>query len=241
MGDSADTALLEARSLTANYGQLRALHGLTFQVAPGEVVVFLGANGAGKTTTLRAISQVVKTGGELWYEGNRLPRGKPEECVKLGIAMVPQGRGTFMDLTVENNLRAGSYITSRARCKENLSSAYEMFPVLSSRRKQVAGTLSGGEQQMLAIARALMSDPKLLLLDEPSLGLSPSIVELLFSSLKQLNDEQRISMLLVEQNTALALEIASRVYVLETGRIVTEGAADAIVQEEDLRRAYLGY
>jgi branched-chain amino acid transport system ATP-binding protein len=233
--------LLEATDLSASYGKLRALHEVSFSVDAGETVAILGANGAGKTTTLRAICQLVATKGTVLFRGKPVPKGKPSACARLGIAMVPEGRGTFMDLSVEDNLRVGGITRSRPEVAEGIRWSLEVFPRLAERRTQQARTLSGGEQQMLAIARALMSAPALLLLDEPSLGLSPLLVAELFKTLKVLASERGITILLVEQNTSLALELAARAYVLETGRIVASGGPELIQDNEELRRAYLGY
>jgi branched-chain amino acid transport system ATP-binding protein len=237
----ASSPLLEATNLSASYGKLQALHEVSFSVDPGETVAILGANGAGKTTTLRAICQLVATKGTVLFGGKPIPKGKPSACARLGIAMVPEGRGTFMDLSVEDNLRVGGITRSRGEVAADIEWSLRVFPRLAERRTQFARTLSGGEQQMLAIARALMSRPRLLLLDEPSLGLSPLLVADLFKTLHELASERGITMLLVEQNTSLALELAARTYVLETGRVVASGGPELIQNNEELRRAYLGY
>ena len=233
--------LLEVRALEAFYGSTQALYGLDFGLAIGEITALLGANGAGKTTTLRAISQMVPVGGSIVFDGEELV-GKPTEIVaRRGIAHVPEGRGTFVALTVEDNLRLGA-ITRRdvSAVTADTQRMYERFPRLGVRRHQQAGTLSGGEQQMLAIARALMLRPRLLLLDEPSFGLAPRIVAEIFAIMRQINQEDRVSMLLVEQNAELALDLAHEAYLLETGRVVRSGPSEHIRKEEDVRRIYLG-
>jgi branched-chain amino acid transport system ATP-binding protein len=237
------TPLLRASGLRAFYDGVPVLHGIDFEVGAGEVVVVLGANGAGKTTTLRAICQVVETDGELAFDGASIAGRSTASIVRRGVATVPQGRGTLTDLSVEDNLRAGAYVRrDGARAiEQDVARWYETFPRLAERRTQSAGSLSGGEQQMLAIARALMSRPRLLLLDEPSLGLAPVIVQRLFEVLREVNAEQGVAMAIVEQNAALALEIAARAYVLEAGRIVVGGPADELRDNESVRRAYLGY
>ncbi len=235
------TALLEATGLRAGYGPIEVLHGIDLTVDEGEVVVVLGANGAGKTTTMRAISGTIARRGRISLAGQDLTKSSADAAVRAGIAQVPQGRGTFVDLTVEDNLRAGAYIRHDGDVDVDLERWFETFPRLRERRTQKAGSLSGGEQQMLAIARALMSRPKLLLCDEPSLGLAPIVVQGLFAVLKRLNEEEGTSVLLVEQNVALAMDIAHRAYVLETGRIVASGAADEIRNDDAVRKAYLGY
>jgi len=234
--------LLAARGLHASYGDLEILHGLDFEVGVGEVVVILGANGAGKTTTLRAICQLVATRGELTLDGGSIAGRPTSAIVRQGVSTVPQGRGTLTDLTVDDNLLAGAYVRSdRVAIAQDIERWYEVFPPLAARRDQTAGSLSGGEQQMLAIARALMSRPRLLLLDEPSLGLAPVIVQRLFAVLREVNEQQDVAMVIVEQNAALALEIASRAYVLEAGEIVVDGTAAELRDNESVRRAYLGY
>jgi branched-chain amino acid transport system ATP-binding protein len=232
--------LLEVHELRAGYGAVRVLHGLDFSVDEGEVVVILGANGAGKTTTLRALSGMIHADGRAEFAGRTLLGRKPEDNAASGIAHVPQGRGTIVDLTVEENLRVGAYRRKDREVAADLDRWYTMFPRLAQRRDRLAGGLSGGEQQMLAIARALISRPKLLLLDEPSLGLAPLVTQELFLTLGALNQEQGVSMLVVEQNANLALGIARRGYVLETGAIVTSGTADELLGNDDVRRAYLG-
>ena len=233
--------LLSVAQLTGGYGAVRVLHGLDFTVDVGEVVVILGANGAGKTTTLRGLSGLIDAHGQISFEGNDVIGWRPERIAAAGIAHVPQGRGTITDLTVEENLRLGAYTRrDRKELAADLERWYEVFPRLGQRRDQQAGSMSGGEQQMLAIARALMARPKLVLLDEPSLGLAPIITQELFRTLGELNRDQGISMLVVEQNAGLALGIAQRGYVLETGSIVVTGSAEELAGNDDVRKAYLG-
>jgi len=233
--------LLELRRVEARYGGLQALHGINLSVGEGEVVAVLGANGAGKTTTLRAISGTVRTSGELLFSGSRLPR-RPEAVARAGVAHVPEGRGTFMELTVEENLRLGAYVRrDRAGVKADQEGVFERFPILAERRRQAAGSLSGGEQQQLALARALMQRPRLLLLDEPSLGLAPMLVAELFRVIGELNQEEGLSVLVVEQNATLALSASSRAYVLEVGRVAVAGTSDELRRNESVRRSYLGY
>ena len=236
------TALLEARGLEAFYGQTRALHGLDFGLAEGSVTTILGANGAGKTTTLRAVCGMVRTAGEITFDGRPIRGRATEDIVRLGIAHVPEGRGTFVRLTVEEILRLGAITRGGGRAVlDDIERVYGHFPRLKERRHQQAGTLSGGEQQMLAVGRALMLRPRLMLLDEPSFGLAPLIVQELFGILRDINRESRVSMLLVEQNAALALELADHAYLLETGRVVIAGPAADIREDENVRRSYLGY
>jgi branched-chain amino acid transport system ATP-binding protein len=232
--------LLEVERLTGGYGAVRVLHGLDFAVEAGEVVVILGANGAGKTTTLRALSGGLDAKGTVRFEGRDVLGWKTERVAAAGMAHVPQGRGTITDLTVEENLRLGAYTRRDREVDTDLDRWYAVFPRLADRRKQAAGGMSGGEQQMLAIARALMARPTLVLLDEPSLGLAPIVTQSLFDILRSLNREQGISMLVVEQNASLALGIANRGYVLETGSIVASGSAVELEANDDVRRAYLG-
>jgi branched-chain amino acid transport system ATP-binding protein len=235
-------ALLEARALEAQYGWTKVLHGLDFAVAEGGITTILGANGAGKTTTLRAVSGTVRTAGEIYFDGRRIDGRATEDVVRLGIAHAPEGRGTFVQLTVEENLRLGAYARrSGAATREDFERVYRYFPVLGERRTQVAGTLSGGEQQMLSVARALMLRPRLLLLDEPSLGLAPLVVREIFRIVRLINREERVSVLLVEQNAALALDLADHVYLLETGRVVLSGPSETMKRDDAVRRAYLGY
>ncbi|MGQ0832538.1 MAG: ABC transporter ATP-binding protein [Microthrixaceae bacterium] len=235
------TPLLEVTDLHAGYGPVEVLHGIGLTVAPGEVVVVLGANGAGKTTMMRAISGTIHRRGSVKLDGEEVSRSSPDSIVRAGAAQVPQGRGTFVDLTVDDNLRAGAYTRRDDGVAADLARWYEVFPRLAERRGQRAGGLSGGEQQMLAIARALMSRPRLLLCDEPSLGLAPIIVQELFAILGRLNSEEGLSVLLVEQNANLAMGIAHRAYLLETGAIVASGDADTIRNDDAIRKAYLGY
>ena len=235
-------ALLEAQDLEAQYGWTKVLHGLSFVVETGGITTILGANGAGKTTTLRAVCQTVKTGGQVRFDGQRIDGKTTEDIVRLGIAHTPEGRGTFVDLSVEENLRLGAYARrDRTGLAEDYEKIYEYFPVLAERRAQVAGTLSGGEQQMLAVARALMSRPRLLLLDEPSLGLAPLVVREIFRIVRTINQHERVSVLLVEQNAAMALELAHHAYLLETGRVVMSGPAAELKKDDAIRRSYLGY
>jgi len=234
--------LLEVKGLHASYGATRVLHGMDFAVEPGSITAVLGANGAGKTTMLRALCGMVKTAGEIRFAGNRIEGKATEDIVRLGVAHVPDSRGTFANLTTEENLRLGAYTRKDKRAVEtDLEGIYGYFPRLWERRKQQAGTLSGGEQQMLAVSRALMLRPKLLLLDEPSFGLAPLVVQELFRILRAINKLERATMLLVEQNAALALELADRAYVIETGRVVLSGTAADIQRDDAVRRAYLGY
>jgi branched-chain amino acid transport system ATP-binding protein len=235
------TALLNIKALNAYYGQVQALHGLEFSLNEGSVTALLGANGAGKTTTLRAICNMVRTSGTIEFDGAPLPSRSTENIVRLGIAHVPQGRGTFTTMTVEENLELGAITRSRAGVAADIERMYAHFPVLKQRHIQQAGTLSGGEQQMLAVARALMLRPRLMLLDEPSFGLAPLIVRDLFKILGKINREDKVTILVVEQNAQLALEIADQAYVIETGRIVMSGKANEIANNEDVRKSYLGY
>jgi branched-chain amino acid transport system ATP-binding protein len=236
------TALLEAEQLEARYGLTTVLHGVGFAVESGGITTILGANGAGKTTTLRAVCGMVRTAGAIRFDGQRIDGRGTEDIVRLGIAHVPEGRGTFVQLTVEENLRLGAYARrARGALTTDLERVYGYFPVLRERRRQVAGTLSGGEQQMLALARALMLRPRLLLLDEPSLGLAPMIVREIMRIVRAINQEERASVLLVEQNAALALELADHAYLLETGRVVRSGPSAAMRQDDAIRRSYLGY
>ena len=232
-------SLLRTEGLRASYGQVDVLLGIDIEVNEGEMVVILGANGAGKTTTMRAVSGTVARSGSIIFDGQEIVSESAESIVRLGIAHVPQGRGTFADLTVEENLRIGAYIRKDS-VESDLERWYETFPRLGERKSQKAGSLSGGEQQMLAIARALMSRPRLLLCDEPSLGLAPLVTQELFGVLKTLNQEEGLSVLLVEQNANLALKVAHRVYLLETGQVVASGSAESIAGDERIRKAYLG-
>jgi len=234
-------ALLEATGLCAGYGQVQVLRDVDFTVDEGEMVVLLGANGAGKTTTLRAVCQMIDTWGSVRFAGEELVGKRTERVVRRGIGHVPQGRGTFPELTVEENLEAGAYTRKdRAAVRDDIDRWFSMFPRLLERRTQQAGSLSGGEQQMLAVARALMSRPRLLLLDEPSLGLAPLVIQGLFRQFAELNREG-VTMFVVEQNASLALGVAHRAYVLEAGQIVLSGVADELKSDDSVRRAYLGF
>ena len=236
------TNILEAKGLCAAYGPRQVIWGIDFAVPEGGIVAMLGANGAGKTTTLRAIMGELRAWGSLTFRGQSLLGRSTADIVKLGVAMVPEGRGTFVDFTVEENLLLGAY-TRRDKdgIRQDIQRMYEYFPVLGQRRNQRAGSMSGGEQQMLAIARALMARPRLLLLDEPSLGLAPLIVQEIFQILETINREDGVSMLLVEQDAVRALRLASYAYLLETGRVALQGSAAELQASEDVRRAYLGY
>jgi branched-chain amino acid transport system ATP-binding protein len=233
-------SLLEVTGLHAGYGAVRVLHGLDFTVEAGEVVVILGANGAGKTTTLRAICGTIEGQGRVVFDGRDLLGRRSDQVAQAGIGHVPQGRGTIVDLTVEDNLRVGAYRRRDSDIAHDIDGWYEAFPRLGQRRKQLAGSMSGGEQQMLAIARAMMARPTLVLLDEPSLGLAPIITQELFRKLSELNRQEGVSMLVVEQNAGLALDIATRGYVLETGAIVVAGTAAELAGNDDVQKAYLG-
>jgi branched-chain amino acid transport system ATP-binding protein len=237
------TALLEVRELSVAYGHIPVIHSLNLIVANGGITALLGANGAGKTTLLRAICNMkVRNSGAILFEGRRIEIWATEDIVRLGIGHVPDGRGTFVHLTVEENLILGAHTRrDRAAVAQDFERAYTYFPRLKERAKQQAGTLSGGEQQMLAIARALMLRPKLLLLDEPSFGLAPLIVQEIFRILRRINEEENVSLLLVEQNASLALALATHVYLLETGRVVMDGPASIVSDNAAVRRAYLGY
>lgn len=232
--------LLKAESLTASYGQIEVLHGISFEVFDNEIAVILGANGAGKTTTIRALSGMVETTGTITFKREDISQLESDAIVRKGVAHVPQGRGTFPELTVEDNLRVGAFIRSDNEVQNDIQNCYDSYPVLFERRTQTAGSLSGGEQQMLAVSRALMSRPELLLLDEPSLGLAPQIVEALFERFLTMNKDHGTTMLIVEQNAQLALGMADRGYVLEAGEIVIEGAAESLINDEAIIRAYLG-
>jgi branched-chain amino acid transport system ATP-binding protein len=233
--------LLEVKSLKAAYGATEVLHGIDFGLEPGRITAILGANGAGKTTTLRAICQMVRTAGSALFDGHQLVGRATEEVVRLGVAHVPDGRGTFTALSVDENLRLGAHVRrDKERIGADLEKMYSRFPRLGERRRQQAGTLSGGEQQMLAISRALMLRPKLLLLDEPSFGLAPKIVAEIFRILRSINADDGVSMLLVEQNAKLALELADHAYLLETGRVAMSGTSAQLMADESVRRAYLG-
>ena len=234
--------LLEVGGLRAFYGQSQALHGLDFALAEGSIVTLLGANGAGKTTTLRALCGMVRMSGEIRLDGKSIAGRATEDIVRLGVAHVPEARGTFVRMTVEENLQLGAMTRrDRSAILADLDQVYAEFPRLAERRRQQAGTLSGGEQQMLAVGRALMLRPRLMLLDEPSFGLAPLVVEELFENLRRLNRERGVGMLIVEQNAALALDLAEHAYLLETGHIVRAGPAQEIGKDEAVRRSYLGY
>jgi branched-chain amino acid transport system ATP-binding protein len=234
--------LLEVKNLTAAYGATQVLFDVSFSLAAGQITAILGANGAGKTTTLRAVCQAVRTGGSILFDGQQLVGKSTESVVRMGVAHVPDGRGTFTALSVEDNLKLGAYVRrDRAEVAHDIERAYARFPRLKERRHQQAGTLSGGEQQMLAISRALMLRPRMLLLDEPSFGLAPLIVAEIFRIMRRINEEDRVSMLLVEQNASLALDLAHHAYLLETGRIAVSGPSETIKNDETVRRVYLGY
>jgi branched-chain amino acid transport system ATP-binding protein len=234
--------LLQARNLRAFYAQAEVLHGIDFALNEGGISTILGANGAGKTTTLRAVCGMVRTQGEISFDAQRIDGHKTEEIARSGIAHVPDGRGTFLQLTTEENLKLGAHCRrDRAGVAHDLAMVYGYFPRLKERLKQQAGTLSGGEQQMLAIGRALMLRPRLLLLDEPSFGLAPLVVQEIFHIMRTINREQKVSMLLVEQNATLALDLADHAYLLEAGRVVMSGASEEIQKDPAVRRSYLGY
>jgi branched-chain amino acid transport system ATP-binding protein len=235
-------AVLEAKGLSAWYGPIRGLYDLDLTVEQGGVTALLGANGAGKTTTLRALCNMVRRSGTTTFMGTDISRHSTEDIVRMGVAHVPEGRGTFVALTVEENLRLALHTRrDRAAAMRDRELVFEYFPILKERLNQQAGTLSGGEQQMLAIGRALMLGPKLMLLDEPSFGLAPLIVRDIFRILRKINEHEHVSMLIVEQNAALALDLADHVYLLETGKVVTSGPSAVIQDNEALRKSYLGY
>jgi branched-chain amino acid transport system ATP-binding protein len=233
--------LLELDDLEARYGATKALHGVSLAVDEGSIVAVLGANGAGKTTTLRAISGTVRRSGDIVFDGKRLGRRGPEAVARLGIAHVPEGRGTFAELSVKENLRLGAYTQRGAAWKADYARVLNLFPWMFQRQAQQAGTLSGGEQQMLALGRALMQRPRLLLLDEPSLGLAPALVGEIFKIVVELNEKEGLSVLVVEQNAAIALDTAASAYVLEVGRVVVAGSSEELRRNESVRRSYLGY
>ena len=233
--------LLELDGVEARYGPTKALHGISLVVEDGSIVAVLGANGAGKTTTLRAISGTVRRSGDIVFDGTRIGRRGPETAARLGIAHVPEGRGTFGELSVKENLRLGAYTQRGPQLKADYQRVLNLFPWMFERQTQQAGPLSGGEQQMLALARALMQRPRLLLLDEPSLGLAPSVVAEIFRIGGELNEKEGLSVLVVEQNAAIALDTASRAYVLEVGRVVVSGSSEELRRNESVRRSYLGY
>jgi branched-chain amino acid transport system ATP-binding protein len=235
-------ALLETKGLNAFYGPTQVLHGISLAVEKGGITALLGANGAGKTTMLRAICSMVRREGAIQFEGKTFNPREAEDAARLGIAHIPDGRGTFLDLTVEQNLKLGAYTRKdRGGVASDMERTFAYFPRLKERREQQAGTLSGGEQQMLAISRALMLRPKLLLLDEPSFGLAPLIVKNIFDILRAINKEEGVSMLMVEQNASLALALADHAYLIETGRMVIGGTAAEVRSDESVRRVYLGY
>jgi branched-chain amino acid transport system ATP-binding protein len=232
--------ILELRSVKAFYGQSEVVHGIDLAVEEAGMTVLLGANGAGKTTTLRAICGMVRTEGEILFAGRRLDRRATQDIASVGVAHVPEGRGTFVGLTVEENLRLGGYTRPR-NAHANMQRMFGYFPILAERRRLQGGALSGGEQQMLAIARALMMEPRLLVLDEPSFGLAPRIVDDIFKIVARIQKQERVSVLLVEQNASLALELADHAYLLETGYVVASGSAKKLADDPQIRRAYLGY
>ncbi|HKY68657.1 MAG TPA: ABC transporter ATP-binding protein [Acidimicrobiales bacterium] len=234
-------SMLELSNVAGGYGPVKVLHDIDLVVDEGHVAVVLGANGAGKTTTLRAISGLIHASGDVVFDGERITGKGPEAVSRLGIAHVPQGRGTFTDLTVEDNLRIGAINRSGPDVEADLARWYEIFPRLAERRRQDAGSMSGGEQQMLALARAMMARPRLLLLDEPSLGLAPLVTRELFTRLGELNQQEGLTILVVEQNANLALDIGHWGYVLETGRIAVQGPARQLHDDEAVRKAYLGF
>ena len=235
-------ALLEVKGLKAFYGQTQSLYDVGFEIETGGITTLLGANGAGKTTTLRAICNMVRTEGDVVFQGRSLRSMPTESIVRLGFAHVPEGRGTFTNLSVGENLRVAAYTRKdKVAAERDLGMVFEYFPILKARVNQQAGTLSGGEQQMLAISRALMLSPRLMLLDEPSFGLAPLIVQEIFRIMRRINSEAKVSMLLVEQNAALALELADHAYVLETGRVVMSGKSADVKNNEAIRKSYLGY
>ncbi len=232
--------VLELSEVTARYGAATALHGIDLVVERGAIVALLGANGAGKTTTFRAITGAIPTGGTIRIDGEPVRRGAPEAAARLGVAHVPEGRGTLSALTVWENLALGAYTLDRKRTRAAYERVAGYFPILAERRNQVAGTLSGGEQQMLAIGRALMMEPRLMLLDEPSLGLAPRIVREIFALLEHINRSDGVTILIAEQNASLALAAATYAYVLETGRIAVSGAAEQLRGDDAVRKSYLG-
>jgi branched-chain amino acid transport system ATP-binding protein len=233
--------LLELVGVDARYGPVQALHGVSLSVREGSTLALLGANGAGKTTTLRAVSGLVRTSGEVVLDGRRVARRTPEAMARAGVAHVPEGRGILGDLTVRENLRLGGYAQRRRVGGDDLARVYVHFPRLAERERQPAGTLSGGEQQMLALGRALLSRPRLLMLDEPSLGLAPLVVREIFAILARLNIDEGLTVLVVEQNAAVALAACERACVLEVGRVVLEGTSEELRRDESVRRSYLGY
>jgi len=234
--------LLEVKDLFAGYGATEVLHGLSMQIEEGSITTLLGANGAGKTTTLRALSKMIKVRGHILFDGQAIEGKATEDIVRLGVAHVPDGRGTFGSLSTEENLQLGSYTRKdKHEVALDQEKMYSYFPRLKERRNQQAGTLSGGEQQMLAIARALMLRPRLLLLDEPSFGLAPLIVREIFDIMQTINQRDKVTILLVEQNAAMALDLANYAYLLETGKLVLSGLSKDLKQDEAVRRSYLGH
>jgi branched-chain amino acid transport system ATP-binding protein len=234
-------SLLAVQGLNAGYGLTKVLHQISISVEPGEIIALLGANGAGKTTTLRALSGVIPAQGRILCDGVDLIDLHPAKRVEMGLAHVPQGRGTFINFSVEENLELGAYtVKSRRQIASDIARWFDVFPRLRERRRQPAGTLSGGEQQMLAIARALMSRPRLLMCDEPSLGLSPAITQEMFNIFRRINEEERTTLLIVEQNADLTLRIAHRAYVMEVGAITTQGTAEELLASPSIQRSYLG-
>jgi len=235
-------ALLELEEVRAGYGQTSVLHGISMSIEEGQIVSLLGANGAGKTTTLRAITGGVRWTGDIRYSGRSLKRLSTEDVVRCGIAHVPEGRGILTELTVDENLRLGAHLRKDAgHVRKDYDRVFEYFPVLRERRRLSASTLSGGEQQMLAVARALLMRPRLMLLDEPSLGLAPIVVRSIFEIIRTINQADGVAIFLVEQNARLALEISSQAYVLEVGRVAVSGASSDLMGKESVRRSYLGY
>ncbi|HSV35587.1 MAG TPA: ABC transporter ATP-binding protein [Ramlibacter sp.] len=233
--------LLAVQGLAAGYGQTKVLHRVDIAVEAGEIVALLGANGAGKTTTLRALSGLIPAKGRIACDGVDLLALHPAKRVEMGLAHVPQGRGTFVNFSVEENLALGAYtVRSRRQIASDMARWFEVFPRLHERRRQPAGTLSGGEQQMLAIARALMSRPRLLMCDEPSLGLAPAITQEMFNIFRRINQEERTTLLIVEQNADLTLRIAHRAYVMEVGEITAQGTAEELLASPSIQRSYLG-
>jgi len=236
------STLLELRRVEARYGPIKALHGVSLTVADGEIVALLGANGDGKTTTLRAVSGTVRHTGEIVFEGKQIARGKPDAVARAGIGHVPEGRGLFTQLSVWENLRMGAYVRGERRTlRAEAPRVFKYFPWLERRRDQQAGTLSGGEQQMLALARALVGRPRLLMLDEPSLGLAPTVVQEIFRIVRELNADDGLTVLVVEQNANVALDAAARAYVLEVGQVAIEGQSAELRRHEGVRKSYLGY
>jgi branched-chain amino acid transport system ATP-binding protein len=239
---SASDTILKLSNVESYYGPIMAIRGISLEVPRGKIVTLLGANGAGKTTTLRALCAMIRPQGEVRFRGERVDSRATEDIVRLGIGHVPEGRGTFVHLSTEENLRLGAYVRKdRAEVEKDFDRIYAYFPRLAERRRQQAGTLSGGEQQMLAVSRALMLRPRLLLLDEPSFGLAPLIVRELFEILRTINQKERVSILLVEQNAAMALDLADRAYLIETGRVVLSGSAEDVKNNDAVRASYLGY